>query len=148
MLPLGSTYTAHPLACAAALACLEEYDKAGLIPHARKMGELLLGRLRELASRHPCVGDVRGQGLLACLELVRDPESKAPLLPPNVDSLLPLQIRRRAWDEGLHLLARGSLLVLSPPLIIQPEQVEEGVAKLDRLLTWVEETAMSFLAQQ
>jgi adenosylmethionine-8-amino-7-oxononanoate aminotransferase len=84
--------------------------------------------------------------LLACLELVRDPESKAPLVPPNVDSPLPLQIRRRAWDEGLHLLARGSLLLLSPPLILKPEHVEEGVAKLDRLLSWVEETGWKSLA--
>src|SRR5262249_27451930 len=108
MLPLGGTYAAHPLACAAALACLEEYEAQGLIENARRMGEVLLGRLRELAGRHPCVGDVRGKGLLACLELVRDRATRAPLVPPNVDSPLPLQIRRRAWEEGLHLLARGS----------------------------------------
>jgi taurine--2-oxoglutarate transaminase len=139
MLPLGSTYAAHPLACAAALACLEEYEGQGLIGHARRMGEVLFGKLRGLAGRHPCVGDVRGKGLLACLELVRDPATRAPLVPPNVDSLLPLQIRRRAWDEGLHLLARGSLLVLAPPLIVQPEHVEEAVAKLDRILAWVDQ---------
>jgi taurine--2-oxoglutarate transaminase len=139
MLPLGSTYAAHPLACAAALACLEEYEGQGLIDHARRMGEVLFGKLRELAGRHPCVGDVRGKGLLACLELVRDPATRAPLVPPNVDSLLPLQIRRRAWDEGLHLLARGSLLLLAPPLIVQPEHVEEAVAKLDRILAWVDQ---------
>src|SRR5579884_3863970 len=71
MLPLGSTYAAHPLACAAALACLQEYEEAGLIPHAHQMGQLLFERLHELARRHPRVGDVRGKGLLACLELVR-----------------------------------------------------------------------------
>jgi taurine--2-oxoglutarate transaminase len=143
MLPLGSTYTAHPLACAAALACLEEYDAAGLIDNARRMGELVLSALRELAGRHPCVGDVRGQGLLACLELVRDRATRAPLVPPNVDSPLPLQIRRRAWQEGLHLLARGSLLVLSPPLILRPEHVEEAAAKLDQILSWIDEIARS-----
>src|SRR5262249_34199459 len=107
MLPLGGTYAGHPLACAAALACLQEYDQRGLIPAARRMGELFLARLGELAGRHRCVGDVRGKGLLACVELVRDRNTKAPLVPPNTDSLLPLQMRRRAWDEGLHLLARG-----------------------------------------
>src|SRR5262249_60532147 len=55
MLPLGSTYAGHPLACAAALAWLEDYDERGLIPHARRMGEVLLRRLRELAGRHPCI---------------------------------------------------------------------------------------------
>jgi taurine--2-oxoglutarate transaminase len=139
VLPLGSTYAAHPLACAAALACLEEYEGQGLIDHARRMGDVLFARLRALAGRHPCVGDVRGKGLLACLELVRDPATRTPLVPPNVDSPLPLQIRRRAWEEGLHLLARGSLLLLAPPLIVQPEHVEEAVAGLDRILAWVDE---------
>src|SRR5262249_39259087 len=97
MLPLGSTYAAHPLACAAALACLEEYEEKGLVGHAQRMGQLLFERLQELARRHGRVGDVRGKGLLACLELVRDPgRSQAPLVPPNTDSLLPGQIRRRA----------------------------------------------------
>jgi taurine--2-oxoglutarate transaminase len=138
MLPLGGTYAGHPLACAAALACLQEYEERGLIPHARRMGELLLARLRDLAVRHRCVGDVRGKGLLVCLELVRDRASQAPLIPPNTDSLLPLQIRRRAWEEGLYLLARGGLLLLAPPLIVTPEHIDEAVAKLDRVLAWVD----------
>ena len=137
MLPLGSTYAAHPLACAAALACLDEYDDRKLIPHARKMGELLLAKLRELADRHPCIGDVRGKGLLCCVELVRNRGTKEPLVPPNVDSTLPLQIRRKCWDEGIHLLARGGLLLIAPPLIVQPEHIEEGMAKLERVLTWI-----------
>ncbi len=150
MLPLGSTYAGHPLACAAALACLEEYEGRGLIPHAQRMGQLLFERLRALAARHPCVGDVRGKGLLACLELVRGGDGldsgkerlqsvpRPPLVPPNVDSPLPLQIRRRAWDEGIHLLARGSLLLLAPPLIVQPEHIEEATDKLERVLGWVD----------
>jgi taurine--2-oxoglutarate transaminase len=138
MLPLGSTYAAHPLACAAAMACLEEYEQLGLIPHARHMGEVLFARLHELAERHPCVGDVRGKGLLACLELVRDRASKTPLVPPNTDSPLPMQIRRKAWDEGIHVMARGSLILLSPPLIVQPEHLEEAITKLDRVLSWVD----------
>ncbi len=137
MLPLGSTYAAHPLACAAALACLEEYTPE-LLAQVRRMSELLFTGLRELAGKHRCVGDVRGQGLLLCLELVRDRATRAPLVPPNTDSPLPLQIRRQAWDAGLHLLARGSLLILAPPLIVQPEPIAEGIAKLDRVLGWID----------
>jgi taurine--2-oxoglutarate transaminase len=138
MLPLGSTYAGHPLACAAALACLEEYARPDLFPTVRRMSELLFSRLRELAGRHHCIGDVRGKGLLACLELVRDQNGKVPLVPPNADSPLPLAIRRRAWDEGLHLLARGSLILLSPPLIIGPEHIEEAITKLEAVLTSLE----------
>jgi taurine--2-oxoglutarate transaminase len=140
MLPLGSTYQAHPLACVAALACIQEYDERALIPHARKMGEVLFERLRSLAQKHPSVGDVRGKGLLACLELVRNRATRVPLVPPNTDSTLPMQIRNKAWEEGIHILARGSLILLSPPLIIQPEQIDEGVAQLDRVLAWLEQT--------
>src|SRR5215471_3022728 len=138
MLPLGSTYAAHPLACAAALACLEEYEERGLVAHGRRMGGVLFECLGELARRHRCVGDVRGKGLLACLELVQDRTTHAPLVPPNTDSPLPMQIRRRAWDEGIHVMARGSLILLAPPLIVQPEHIDEAVAKLDRVLTWVD----------
>jgi taurine--2-oxoglutarate transaminase len=144
LLPLGSTYAGHPLACAAALACLDEYEGKGLISHAKEMGELLFPRLRELAGRHSCLGDVRGKGLLACLELVRDRESRTPLVPSNVDSPFPLQIRRRAWEEGIHLLARGSLILLAPPLIVQPMQIDEAADKLDRLLGWVDKTLSGF----
>jgi taurine--2-oxoglutarate transaminase len=138
MLPLGSTYAGHPLACAAALACLSEYEEKGLIDHAAQMGKLLFEKLHELARRHPRVGDVRGKGLLACLELVRDRTSQAPLVPPNTDSLLPGAIRRKAWSEGIHLLARGSLILLSPPLIVQREHIAEAIDKLDRVLSWVD----------
>jgi taurine--2-oxoglutarate transaminase len=138
MLPLGSTYSAHPLACAAALACLREYEERGLIAHAQRMGTLLFERLRELGAKHRRVGDVRGKGLLACLELVLDRTSHAPLVPPNTDSPLPMQIRRRAWSEGIHLMARGSLILLAPPLIVQPEQIDEAIMKLDQILSWVD----------
>jgi taurine--2-oxoglutarate transaminase len=137
-LPLGGTFSGHPLACAAALACLAEYEERGLIENSRRLGVVLLDRLRELARRHPRVGDVRGKGLLSCLELVRDRTTHAPLVPAHTDSPLPLQIRRRAWDEGIHVMVRGSLILLAPPLIAQPEHIDEAVTKLDRVLSWVD----------
>jgi taurine--2-oxoglutarate transaminase len=137
-LPLGGTFSGHPLACAAALACLAEYEECGLIDNARRQGVLLLDALQQLARRHHRVGDVRGKGLLVCLELVREQTSQAPLVPANTDSALPLQIRRRAWDEGIHVMARGSLILIAPPLTVRPEHIEEAVTKLDRVLNWVD----------
>jgi taurine--2-oxoglutarate transaminase len=138
MLPLGGTYSAHALACAASLACLQEYEERNLIDNARRMGQLLFERLRDLAGRHKRVGDVRGKGLLACLELVSDRTTHAPLVPPNTDSPLPMQIRRRAWAEGIHLMARGSLILLAPPLIVEPPHIDEAMTKLDAVLSWIE----------
>jgi len=137
-LPLGGTFSGHPLACAAALACMAEYEECGLIDNAQRQGLALLEALHQLARRHPRVGDVRGKGLLACLELVRDRASQAPLVPANTDSALPLQIRRRASDEGIHVMARGSLILMAPPLTVRPEHIDEAVAKLDRVLSWVD----------
>jgi adenosylmethionine-8-amino-7-oxononanoate aminotransferase len=71
---------------------------------------------------------------------VRDRAGKVPLVPPNTDSLLPQALRRRGWDEGLYFFPRGSLLLMAPPLIVQPEHIEEGIDKLDRLLRWLEAT--------
>ena len=100
------------------------------------MGELLFVKLRELAGRQSLIGDVRGKGLLVCLELVRDRGTKTPLIPPNTDSPLPLQIRRRAWDEGLHIMVRGGLIILAPPLVVEPLHIDEAIAKLDSVLKW------------
>jgi taurine--2-oxoglutarate transaminase len=82
--------------------------------------------------------DVRGKGLLACLELVCDRTSHAPLVPANTDSPLPLQIRRRARDDGLHVMARGSLILVAPPLIVEAEHIDDATLKLDRVLSWVD----------
>ena len=59
-------------------------------------------------------------------------------MPASTDSPLPLQTRRRAWDEGIHVMARGNLILMAPPLIVQPEHIDEAVAKLDRILRWVD----------
>src|SRR5262249_57927165 len=101
-------------------------------------GPVPAGRLADSARGAPRVGDGRRQGLPGCLEPVRDRASHAPLVPANPDSPLPLQIRRGAWDEGLHVMARGSLILMAPPLIVQPEHIDEAVAKLDRVLSWVD----------
>src|SRR5262245_17509973 len=140
MLSLGSTYGSQPLACAAALASLEEYAQPGFMAHVKQMGERLSGQLRALGERRHCIGDVRGKGLIWCVELLRDQATRPPRRPPSPDSPLPVQIRNRAWDEGIHILARGSLLMLAPPLVVQPEQIDEGVAKLDRVLGWLEQS--------
>src|SRR5262249_57732434 len=89
---------------------------------------------------HPWVGDAGGKGLMVCLERVRDRKTQAPLVPPNTDSLLPMQVRNYAWELGIHIQVRGSLILLSPPLIIQPEHIDEGLTQLDKVLTWVEQT--------
>src|SRR5215472_7580682 len=130
----GLTYAAHPLACAAGCATLEVYVEEDLAARAAAMGDELLARLHELASRHPCVGDVRGVGLLACLELVRDRDTREPLTPQRTEAPVTAAmarvrqaiLARRAWP-----LIRWNLIGLAPPLTLTDEELAEGLAAID-----------------
>jgi taurine--2-oxoglutarate transaminase len=130
----GLTYSAHPLACAAGCATLEVYLEEDLAARAEATGERLLAGLRELADRHPCVGDVRGAGMLACLELVRDRETREPLSPQRTETAVSpemLAVRgtiqaRRAWP-----LFRWNLIGFTPPLNLSEEELAEGLAAVD-----------------
>ena len=130
----GLTYAAHPLACAAGCATLEVYIEEELAERAARTGVRLLERLHELAARHPCVGDVRGVGLLACLELVRDRQTCEPMSPQRTEAPLSPEmaevrraiLARRAWP-----LIRWNLIILAPPLNISDAEMEEGIQALE-----------------
>jgi putrescine aminotransferase len=117
-----NTYAAHPVACAAALATLRIMDKDGLVDNAARMGERLLAGLRGALAGCPIVGEVRGRGLMACVDLVE----------PGSDQALPAarvaELDRLAWERGAIVYARGSVLRLAPPLCISATEVDQLVA--------------------
>ncbi|MFZ1751696.1 MAG: aminotransferase class III-fold pyridoxal phosphate-dependent enzyme, partial [Saprospiraceae bacterium] len=82
-LALGLTYAAHPVSCAAALETLQIYEDDHLIENAVAMGQYMDSRIEEMKKQHPSIGDWRNTGLLGCLELVRDRETKEPFAPFN-----------------------------------------------------------------
>jgi taurine---2-oxoglutarate transaminase len=136
--PHGHTYEAHPLTLAPAVAAIEEYRRLGLIERSRQEGEYLLGRLRDIASRHPSVGEVRGLGLFAAVELVRDRDTKAPF---NTDAdkvagrlLVTEEVTRAMMKEGVYAFAWVGHIILAPPLIITREELDRGLDTLDRAL--------------
>jgi taurine--2-oxoglutarate transaminase len=138
--PIGSTQTGNPVSCAAGVAALQVYQDFGLADHATRMGELLMGYLSELKERHPCIGDVRGLGLLTTIELVTDRATKAPLIRWNTSPAFSDRIRRMLLSRGLHVTVRWNLILVAPPLIITPEQIAEGVAILDEVLAEIDAT--------
>ncbi|MBC7307886.1 MAG: aspartate aminotransferase family protein, partial [Dietzia sp.] len=82
--PGGLTYSGHPLACASAVASITAFHEEGIIDNARRLGAEIIGpRLREIAAKHPSVGDVRGLGVFWAVELVKDRETREPLVPFN-----------------------------------------------------------------
>ncbi len=135
VLATGLTYCGHPLACAAGVAAIDAYRDEGLIERSRRLGAGLERSLRQLAERHQVIGDVRGgHGLFAVLELVADRDTRAPLAawpqtPPPLTALL-----QAALDEGVSFGARGNLVLLAPPLVIDERELADALALLDRLL--------------
>ncbi|HQR80530.1 MAG TPA: aspartate aminotransferase family protein, partial [Actinomycetota bacterium] len=80
--PGGLTYSGHPLACASALATITAMRDEGVVEHAKKIGDTVIGPgLRELADKHPVIGEVRGLGVFWALDLVTDRTTRAPLAP-------------------------------------------------------------------
>ncbi|MDH7500802.1 MAG: aspartate aminotransferase family protein, partial [candidate division NC10 bacterium] len=117
------TYSGHPTSCAVALRNLDIIDREGLIENADRMGARLINGLKGLSSL-PMVGDVRGLGLMAAVELVKDKESKAPF-----DAKLNVggRVHKAAIQRGLFSRVRGDSFLLAPPLIIKEEQVDQIV---------------------
>jgi taurine--2-oxoglutarate transaminase len=136
VLATGLTYCGHPLACAAGAAAIDAYRDEGLIERSRRLGTALERDLRRLAERHRVIGDVRGgHGLFAVLELVADRATREPLaawpqMPPPLTGLL-----QAALDAGVSFGARGNLVLIAPPLVIDEHDLADALALLDRLLT-------------
>ncbi len=126
----GNTYSGHAAATAGALANLGVVEKEDLPENARRVGEHLLTGLKTL-ERHSVVGDVRGIGLLARVELVRDRERRRPFANPGA---IGGHVQRYAQDRGLIFRNVGDVLTLSPPLILTMEQADEIVAGLDEAI--------------
>ena len=115
---MGLTYFGHPVACAAALKNIEIMERDSLLPNAATVGEFFQNdaqRLREL----PCVGDVRGHGLMLAVDLVADKATKSPL---PVSAKAGERVFRKCVDNGVIVRPVGDRIVLSPPIIISTEQ--------------------------
>ena len=79
----GLTYSGHPLACASAVASIEAFQEEGIVENAAAMGEVFRAELARLAEKHPSIGEVRGLGCFWGLELVKNRETREPLVPFN-----------------------------------------------------------------
>jgi len=135
----GLTYCGHPLACAAGLAAVRAYEDEKLIERSRRLGGAMLVELKQLQQRHRVVGDVRGgHGLFAVIELISDPIKRTPLAPwPQTPSQLTVLVQK-ALTQGVSFAARGNLIILAPPLVIEEGELTDALVLLDRLLTEME----------
>jgi taurine--2-oxoglutarate transaminase len=136
-LPMGLTYSGHPVSTAAGVATIEVYKEEKLVENARAMGAVLKEGLEELQAKHPSVGDVRSMGLFAVLELVKDRSTKEPLAPWNakphemgVMGQVPGALRAR----GMYTFSKWNWIFAIPPLSIGETDLRQGLHILDEVL--------------
>ncbi|MDK1473051.1 aspartate aminotransferase family protein [Streptomyces sp. 549] len=137
--PGGLTYSGHPLACASAVATINAMAEEGIVENAAAIGERVLGPgLRELAERHPSVGEVRGLGVFWALELVRDRETREPLVPYNAsgaDNRPMADFTAACRQRGLWPFVNMNRAHVVPPCTISEAEAKEGLAVLDEALS-------------
>ena len=123
------TYGNHPVSCAAALKNIEIIKRENLLENSSKMGIYFLEKLRTF-EHHPIVGEVRGTGLWAAIDLTTDKKKRA-LFPADRMN----RIIDQANKKGLLIKTMGHALEFAPPLIIQKEEVDEAIQILDECIT-------------
>ncbi|MHA1409972.1 MAG: aminotransferase family protein, partial [Candidatus Odinarchaeia archaeon] len=138
----GHTYGSHPVACAAGAAVMDYVVKHRLVERSAELGEYLHGKLKALYD-HPSVGDVRGMGVFAGIEFVKDKESKEPH-PPQLRYYN--RVVDRCLENGLLVYpgvgtvdgVRGDHIQVAPPLVVTRDEIDEIVELLDRSIGEVE----------
>jgi taurine--2-oxoglutarate transaminase len=140
----GLTYSGHPLACASAVASIEAFKEEGIVENSAEMGGVFADKLRELESKHPSIGDVRGLGCFWGIELVKNRETREPLVPFNAtgEAFAPVaRVAKAALERGLYLMTHWNVIIVAPPLTITRDEIDEGIGILDEALSIADEYA-------
>ena len=136
--PGGLTYSGHPLACASAVASMQAFEDDGILEHVGMLEREVWGPgLAELAGRHPSVGDVRGLGCFWALELVRDRDTREPLVPFNAagPAAAPMvELAAACKARGLWPFTHFNRLHVVPPLVISVDDARLLLGILDEAL--------------
>jgi len=139
MFPGGLTYSGHPLACAAAVASINIFKEEKIVENARNVGAQVIGpELAKLKERHPSVGDIRGLGVFWAIELVRNRETRKPLVPYNAggaDAKPMLELAAACKERGLWPFTHFNRMHVVPPCTVTPDEVREGIAIIDEVLS-------------
>ena len=141
-LPLGLTYSAHPVSCASANAVLDIYDEEGLVAKAAERGKYIEAQVEKLKDKHPSIGDYRNTGLLGCIELVKNRASKEPTVPWNASGADAEPTRRMAAkvrELGMFTFVRWNWIFTAPPLCVTEEQIDEGLDIISQAISIADE---------
>ncbi len=129
-LPLGLTYSAHAVSCAAGVANLEVLEGENLVENAAHMGRYVEQKVAELKEKHPSIGDFRNTGLLGAIELVKNRRTKEPITPWNAkptEMAITNAMAARIAELGMFTFVRWNWIFIAPPLIVTEAQIDEGM---------------------
>ncbi len=136
--PGGLTYSGHPLACASAVASINIFKEEKIVENAKNIGATVIGpELEKLKAKHPSIGEVRGLGVFWAIELVRNRETREPLVPFNAagaDAKPMLDIAAACKKEGLWPFTHFNRMHIVPPCTVSADEVREGIAIIDQAL--------------
>ena len=141
-LPLGLTYSAHSVACAAAVSVLDIYENEKIIENVNKIGSYTDKKVEELINKHPSIGDWRNTGMLGCIELVKNRKNKDPLAPFNANSKEMEDMNkviRKLRDEGMFTYTKWNYIFIAPPLTSSEEDIDEGIDIISKALKVADE---------
>jgi taurine--2-oxoglutarate transaminase len=134
---LGLTYSAHPVACAAALEVIKIYEEDNLIRNAKNMGIYIEEQIQLLKKKHPSIGDFRNTGLLGCIEIVKNKKSKEPMAhfnaPPEELKVMD-KVKAKISELGMYTFSTWSYIFIAPPLCINKEQIDKGLSIISEAL--------------
>jgi taurine--2-oxoglutarate transaminase len=135
----GLTYNAHLLGCAAGIATIDVYKEEKIMENVKKMSPVLKGELEKLKAKHPSLGDVRVIGLFGMIELIKNTKTLEALVPYGID---PEGVMKKVVGmlkaKGFNTYSHENCVSVSPPLIINEEQIKEGLAILDEVLDFTD----------
>ena len=137
-LPLGLTYSAHPVSCAAAMAVLDIYESDNLLENTVEMGQYMDEQVAQLMRHHPSIGDWRNTGLFGCIELVKNRATKEPMAPWNATNdqmAIMNQVAAKIRELGMYTFVRWNYIFICPPLTINKEEIDEGLAIISEAIS-------------
>lgn len=135
----GLTYSAHPMGCATAIATIDAYKEENIKENVAKQGKVLAEGLDEIEKKHACVGQVRHIGLFSAVELVKNKETRQPIVSFNSDPEgLMAKIVGMLKVEGFSTYSHENMILVCPPLVITETELKEALAILDKVLDSVD----------
>lgn len=142
MLPLGLTYSAHPVSMAAALETLKIYEEDNLIENTVSMSKYVTEQVNSLKDHHASIGEFRNTGLLGCIELVKNRDTKEPMAPFNAkpeEMTVMNKVASKIKELGMYTFVRWNYIFIAPPLCVTKDQIDEGLAIISEALKIADE---------